>query len=83
MSRASVWAAMEGRGCGTDPVALLGWRLECLAQFYIPINSNIKCIDSTIKCIGFESFHYVINLDVISSFMVFSDFDYMFLSMYC
>ena len=38
MSRASVWAAMEGRGCGTDPVALLGWRLEYLAQFYIPSN---------------------------------------------
>ena len=46
-------------------------------------NSNIKCVDSTIKCIGFESFHYAINLDVVSSFMVFRDFDSMFLSMYC
>ena len=33
----SVWAAMEGHGRGTDPIALLGWRVEYLAQFYIPI----------------------------------------------
>ena len=46
-------------------------------------NSNIKCIDSTIKCIGFESFHYAINLDVVSSFIVFRNFDSMFLLMYC
>ena len=46
-------------------------------------NSNIKCVGSTIKCIDFESIHYVINLDVVSSLMVFRDFDYMFLSMYC
>ena len=39
MSRASVWAAMEGHGRGTDPIALLGWRVEYLAQFYIPINN--------------------------------------------
>ena len=43
---------------------------------------NIKCVDPIIKCIGFESFHYTINLDVVSSFVFFSDFDYMFLSMY-
>ena len=49
---------------------------------YYSHNSNIKCMDSTIKCIGFESFHYAINLDVVSSFMVFSDFDYMFIPMY-
>ena len=42
-------------------------------------NSNIKCVDSTIKCIDVESFYCVINLDVISSFMIFSDFDSMFL----
>ena len=46
-------------------------------------NSNIKCVDSTIKCIGFESFYYIINLDVVSSFIIFSGFDSMFLSMYC
>ena len=37
------------------------------SQRYSNHNSNIKCIDSTIKCIGFESFHYAINLDVVSS----------------
>ena len=36
-----------------------------------------------IKCIDFESFHYSINLDVASFFVVFSNFDYMILSMYC
>ena len=50
---------------------------------YSSNNSNIKCVKLTIKCIGFESFHYAINLDIISSFVVFSDFDYMFLSIYC
>ena len=49
---------------------------------YYSHNSNIKYMDSTIKCIGFESFHYAINLDVVSSFMVFSDFDSMFISLY-
>ena len=37
-SRASVRAVIEGYGRGTDPIALLGWRVECLAQFYIPIS---------------------------------------------
>ena len=37
-SRASVRAVIEGYERGTDPTALLGWRVECLAQFYIPIN---------------------------------------------
>ena len=37
-------------------------------------DNNIKYIDSIIKCIGFESFHYAINPNVISFFMVFSDF---------
>ena len=49
---------------------------------YSSHNNNIKCIDSTIKYIDFESFHYTISLYVVSSFMVFSDFDYMFLLMY-
>ena len=36
------------------------------------------------KCIGFKFFYYVINLYYVSSFfMVFSDFDSIFLSMYC
>ena len=57
--------------------------LQNWSQRYSSHNSNIKCVDSTIKCIGFESFRYAINLDVVSSFMIFSGFDYMFLSMYC
>ena len=50
---------------------------------YYSHNSNIKCIDLIIKYIDFESYHYAINLDVVSSFVVFSDFDYMFLSYRC
>ena len=46
-------------------------------------NSNVKCVDLTNKCICFKSFHYSIDLDVVSSFVGFSDFDYMFISMYC
>ena len=56
--------------------------LQNLSQRYSSHNSNIKCVDSTINCISFESFHNVINLNVVSSFMVFNGFDYMFLSMY-
>ena len=37
---------------------------------YYSHNNNVKCVDSTVKCIGFESSHYVINLNVISSFLV-------------
>ena len=48
---------------------------------YFSYNSNIKCIDSIIKYIDFEPFHYTINLDVVSSFVVFSNLDYMFISM--
>ena len=50
---------------------------------YYSHSSNIKYVGSTIKCIRFESIHYAINLDVVSFFMVFSDFDYILLSMYC
>ena len=57
--------------------------LQKWSQRYSSHNSNIKCVDLTIKCIGFESFHYAINLDVVSSFVVFSDFNYIFISMYC
>ena len=57
--------------------------LQNWSQRYSSHNSNIKCVDSTIKSLGFESFHYAINLDVVSSFVVFNDFDSMFLSMYC
>ena len=37
-SRVSVWAAMEGYGRGTYPIVLLGWRVEYLARFSIPIS---------------------------------------------
>ena len=40
------------------------------------LNSNIKCIDSTIKCVGFKPIFYFINLVVVSYFMIFSEFDY-------
>ena len=45
-------------------------------------NMNIKCVGSNINCIGFESIHYTINLDVSSSFKVFRDFDF-YVFMYC
>ena len=32
-----------------------------------------------IKCVGFESIHYAINLDIVSSSRVFSEFDFVFL----
>ena len=50
---------------------------------YYGHNSNIKYIGSTIKCMDFEPIHYAINLDAISSSIIFSYFDFMFLSMYC
>ena len=45
-------------------------------------NSNIKCVNSTIKYTCFKLFYYVINPDIVSSFMIFSRSDSMFLSMY-
>ena len=56
--------------------------LQNWSHIYSSHNSNIKCIDSTIKYIGFESFYYAINLDVVLSIVVFNDFDSMFLPMY-
>ena len=55
--------------------------LQIWSNRYYSHNINIKYVSSTIKCIDFESIDYV-NLDVVSSFMIFSDFDYMFLYMY-
>ena len=57
--------------------------LQNLSYMYSSHNNNIKCVGSTIKRVGFESINYAINLDIVSSFMVFNDFDSMFLSMYC
>ena len=49
---------------------------------YYNHNSNIKCVDSIIKYISFKLIHYAINLDVVLFFMIFTDFNYMFRSMY-
>ena len=57
--------------------------LHKLNHMYSNHNSNIKYVDSIIQYIGFNSIHYTINLDVVPSFIVFSDFNYMFISMYC
>ena len=48
---------------------------------YSSYKSNIKYVDSIIKCIGFESFYYAINLNVISFFMIFNDFDLCIISL--
>ena len=45
-------------------------------------NSNIKCVGLIIKCIGFKSIHYAINLNVVSSSIISSNFNSMLLSMY-
>ena len=45
---------------------------------YFSHDSIIKYIDSIIKCICFELFYYAINLNDVSSFVVFSNFDYIF-----
>ena len=57
--------------------------LQNWCQRYSNHYSNIKCVDSTIKRIDFESFHYAINLNVVSSFVVFSDFNFIFILIYC
>ena len=49
---------------------------------YYSHNSNIKCVDLTIKYIVFEFIHYTIKFDVVSFFIVFNDFDYVFISIY-
>ena len=52
------------------------------SHIYFSYNSDIKCVGSTIKCIILEPIYYTINLNVVSSSMIFNDFDFMFLSMY-
>ena len=49
--------------------------LQNRSQKYFSHNSNIKYINSIIKYIGFESFHYTINIDVVSSYVIFNNFD--------
>ena len=52
------------------------------SHIYFSYNSDIKYVGSTIKCIILEPIYYTINLNVVSSSMIFNDFDFMFLSMY-
>ena len=49
---------------------------------YFSYDGIIKGIDLTIKCIDFKSFYYVINRANVSFYMVFSNFDFMFLWIY-
>ena len=55
--------------------------LQNWSNRYYSHHINIKYVSLTIKCIDYESIDFA-NLDVVSSFMVFNDFNYMFLSMY-
>ena len=41
-----------------------------------------KCLVVKIS-IDFDMIHYVINLEVVSFFMIFNEFDFVFLLMYC
>ena len=50
-------------------------------MYYI-YNSNIKYIDLFIKYIIFELINYIINTNAISFFIVFIDFDSIFLLIY-
>ena len=55
--------------------------LHNLSHRYSNHNSNIKYVGLTIKYIDsldYESIHYIISLNVVSSFMIFNNFDYMF-----
>ena len=56
--------------------------LQNLNYRYSSHNSNIKCVCLTIKYISFRPIQYAINSDVVSSSIVFSDFDSTFLWMY-
>ena len=46
-------------------------------------SETINQINDYQYVVELEPIHYVINLNHVSSFKVFSDFDYMFLSIYC
>ena len=45
---------------------------------YYNYTSNIKYVGLNIKYIYFESFYYIVNLDDILSFVIFSHFDLYF-----
>ena len=46
---------------------------------YFSHNSNIEYVYLTIKFINFELINYVIDFDIVSLYIIFSDFDFMFL----
>ena len=56
--------------------------LQNLNNRYSSHNNNIKYISLTIKCMDFKPIHNAINMDVVSSFIIFDDFNSMYLSMY-
>ena len=56
--------------------------LENWNHRYSSHNSNTKYVGSIINDISFELIHYAINLDIDLFFIIFSDFDFIFLSMY-
>ena len=56
--------------------SMIVYMLENLSHRYSSHNSNIKCV-------GFELIHYAIKPYVISSYIAFREFDFVFLSIYC
>ena len=52
------------------------------SHMYYSHKCNIKYVKLIIKYIGFKTFYYAINFYDISSFIVFSNFDNIFISIY-
>ena len=48
--------------------------LQNFSHWYSSDYSKIKCIVSTIKYISFESVHYAININIVTFFMICSNF---------
>ena len=63
----------------SNQMSIIYYRTEVM---YSNHNNNIKYVDSNIKYICFKLIHYAINMDIVLFFMIFNDFDYMFISMY-
>ena len=67
---------------------LKNWSYKYSSHFkniyiYSSHDSNIKYVSSPIKSIGFEPIHYAINLnDFHPLYIVFRNFDFMYLSIY-
>ena len=52
--------------------------LQNYSHIYYSHNNNIKCVSLTIKCMDFELIHYNINMNIVSFFYIFNDFDCIF-----